>query len=203
MCIRDRALKDLPQFTALASVADKNKFLNRPIQICPSLDYAERAFHDGRIRGFARKPVISMVISSLADKTLAPDNHHVVDIICQHYRFNLPDEMDWSTIADEAAEDVFEQLESYAPGFRNLIVAHKTITPLAMEQTYSLTHGDIYHGAMQLNQMLSFRPAAKFADYRTPVKNLYLCGAGAHPGGGVTGLPGKLCAAEVLKDSSG
>ena len=196
------AMKDLPKFTALTSRGDQSVFLNRPINICPSLEYAERAFHDGRIRGFARRPVISMSIPTLSDPSLAPEGHHVASIMCQHYGFNLPDDLEWSNIVDEAVDDVFDLLESHAPGFRDLVVGHTAVTPREMEAKFGLTGGDIYHGAMQLNQMFAFRPAAQFADYRTPVENLYICGAGAHPGGGVTGLPGKLCAAEVLKDAA-
>ncbi len=196
------ALSELPEFTSLTSQNIKPEFYNRPINICPSLNYAERAFHDGRIRGFARKPIISMVIHSIADKTLAPDGHYVASLLCQHFNKNLPDELTWPTIRDEAVEDVFDVISHYAPNFRNAVLHHQVITPQDLEKTYGFTGGDLHHGAMQLNQMFSYRPAAKFADYRTPVKDLYLCGAGAHPGGGVSGLPGMLCAREVLKDSA-
>lgn len=196
------ALSQLPKFTSFASQSPKPEMFNRPINICPSLNYAERAFHDGRIRGFARKPVVSMMIHSIADKTLAPEGHYVASIMCQHYNIKLPDELKWETLKDEAVEDVFDMMNTYAPNFKSSVLHTQVITPEELEKTYSLTGGDINHGAMQLNQMFSFRPAAKFADYRTPIKDLYLCGAGAHPGGGVSGLPGMLCASEVLKDAS-
>lgn len=195
------ALSELPKFSSFSAQNPKADVFNRPINICPSINYAERAFHDGRIRGFSRKPVVSMMIHSIADKSLAPDGHYVVSLLCQHFNRKLPDDLKWDTVKDEAAEDVFEIVNSYAPNFKSSMLHHQVITPLDMEKTYGFTGGDIHHGAMQLNQMFSFRPAAKFADYRTPIQDLYMCGAGAHPGGGVSGLPGMLCAREVLKDA--
>lgn len=196
------ALSELPKLTALKGSERGETQLNRSVNFTPSIRYLEKAYHDARVRGFARQPFISMNIPTLLDDSLAPQGHHVASLFCQHFNPNLPDDLDWDAVKDEAVDAIFEVIQEHAPNFRESIIGYEALSPKDLEKEYGLTGGDIFHGAMQLNQLYSSRPALGHADYRMPVKNLYLCGAGAHPGGGVTGVPGMLCAKEVMKDKA-
>lgn len=195
------ALAELPQITSLKGAEDIEKQMQRPINISPSPFYMEKAWQDARVHGTARQPFVSMFIPSLLDDTLAPDGQHVAGLFCQHFNPELADGMDWDHLKDEAADHVIEAVTEIAPNFRDAILGMEVISPKDMETQYGLTGGDIYHGAMHADQLFSLRPAAGYADYRTPLKNLYLCGAGAHPGGGVTGTPGRLAAKEIIRDA--
>ncbi len=194
------ALSELPNFVQLKGAERPEKRLKRSILITPSIPYMEQAYHDARVRGYARRPFISMNIPSLLDDTLAPEGQHVASLFCQHFNPVLDEGLDWDTLKDEAVDAVFQAVEEHAPNFRDSVLGYKAISPTDMEREYGLTGGDINHGAMQLNQLYSARPALGYAAYRMHVKNLYLCGAGAHPGGGVSGIPGRLCAIEALKN---
>ena len=196
------ALKELPKMSSLSGIERPETLLKRSIIFSPSVSYMERAYHEARVRGFSRRPFVSMNIPTLLDDTLAPEGHHVAGLFAQHFSPNLPDDLSWDTIKDEAVDAIFEVINEHAPNFRESIIGFEAISPKDLEREYSLTGGDIFHGAMSLNQMYMSRPAIGHADYRMPVQNLYLCGSGAHPGGGVSGIPGMLCAREVLKDKS-
>ncbi len=137
-----------------------------------------------------------MVIPSTLDDSLAPKGAHVASLFCQHF---APD-ADWAGRKDEAIGRIFDAVEAHAPGFRKSVMAHSALSPAELESQFGLTGGDIFHGRLSLDQLWSARPVLGHADYRTPVKGLYLCGSGAHPGGGVTGAPGHNCAREVLRD---
>jgi phytoene dehydrogenase-like protein len=142
-----------------------------------------------------------MVISSMLDPTLidtalAPKGAHVASLFCQHFS---PD-ADWSSRKEEAIDKIFGVIEAHAPGFKESVIAYSALSPADLEREFGLVGGDIFHGALTLDQLWSARPLLGHADYRGPVKGLYLCGAGAHPGGGVTGAPGHNCAREVLRD---
>ena len=137
-----------------------------------------------------------MVIPSTLDDSLAPKGKHVASLFCQHF----DPAVDWTTRKGEAIERIFSVVESHAPGFRDSVIAHSALSPADLEREFGLIGGDIYHGQLSLDQLWSARPLLGFADYRSPVGGLYLCGAGAHPGGGVTGAPGRNCAREVLRD---
>lgn len=195
------ALSELPRISSLSGLDNPEEEMKRSILIAPSIRYLEDAYNDARTHGFARRPFVSMNIPSLLDDSLAPEGQHVASLFCQHFNPDLPDGLDWDHIKDEAAEAVIEAVCEIAPNFRNAILGMQILSPKDLEHEYSLTGGDIFHGAMHLDQMYSMRPAAKYADYRTPVQNLYICGSGTHPGGGVSGIPGRLSAKEIIKDS--
>ncbi len=187
------ALSALPRFACLPEPGDHHA---SGIILAPSLGYMDRAYLDARADGIARQPIVEMVISSTLDDTLAPKGAHVASLFCQHFA----PELDWSARKAEAIERIFDVVEAHAPGFRASVIAHSALSPADLEREYGLTGGDIMHGALTLDQLWSARPLLGYADYRGPIKGLYLCGAGAHPGGGVTGAPGHNCAREVLRD---
>ena len=164
--------------------------------MAPSLGYMDRAYLDARAEGIARSPIVEMVIPSTLDDTLAPNGAHVASLFCQHFA----PEADWAARKQEAIGRIFDVVESHAPGFRQSVIAHTALSPADLEQEFGLVGGDIFHGQLSLDQLGSARPVLGYADYRTPVPGLYLCGSGAHPGGGVTGAPGHNCAREVLRD---
>ena len=154
------------------------------------------AYLDARAEGVARAPIVEMVIPSTLDDSLAPRGAHVASLFCQHF---APD-ADWGARKEEAVGRIFDVVESHAPGFRASVIAHSALSPADLEREFGLTGGDIFHGALTLDQLWAARPLLGHADYRAPLKGLYLCGSGAHPGGGVTGAPGHNCAREVLRD---
>ena len=141
-----------------------------------------------------------MLIPSTLDSTLAPRGKHVASLFCQHFRYSLPVGLDWGSARDRAADSAVDVVTRFAPNFARSIIARQIHTPLDLERKFGLTGGDIFHGKLSLNQLFSARPALGSADYRMPVPRLYLCGSGAHPGGGVTGAPGYNAAREVLRD---
>ena len=187
------ALSELPRFSCLP---EPGPHLSSGIILAPSLGYMDRAYLDARAEGIARAPIVEMLIPSTVDDSLAPKGRHVASLFCQHFA----PEADWSTRKDEAVGRIFDVVESHAPGFRNSILGHSALSPADLERDFGLVGGDIFHGALSLDQLWSARPLLGHADYRAPVKGIYLCGAGAHPGGGVTGAPGHNCAREVLRD---
>jgi len=197
------ALSELPRFPSQEGVADPAAQLTGSIDICPSLQYIEDAYIDARRHGWARAPVVSMCIPSTVDDSLAPEGAHVASLFCQHFNPELPDGASWDDVKEEVADLIIDTVDGYAPNFRRSVVGRQVLSPLDLEREFGLVGGDIFHGALHLDQIFSLRPAAGYADYRTPVPALYLCGSGAHPGGGVTGLPGRLAATEILKDARG
>lgn len=186
------ALSRLPSFTALPGDGDH---LTAGIIIAPSLGYMDRAYHDARTHGWSRAPVVEMLIPSTLDDTLAPPGQHVASLFCQHVSPKLPDEK-----RDEVADLMIDTVDAYAPGFRDSVIARQIHSPRDLERKFGLIGGDIFHGALSLNQLFSARPMLGHADYRGPLEGLYHCGAGAHPGGGVTGAPGHNAARAILRD---
>jgi len=187
------ALSALPRFSCLPEPGPHHA---SGIILAPSLNYMDRAYLDARAHGIAVRPVVEMVIASTLDDTLAPKGAHVASLFCQHFA----PQADWAARKGEAIERILEVVESHAPGFRASVIGHSALSPADLERDYGLVGGDIFHGALSLDQLWSARPMLGHADYRGPLKGLYLCGAGAHPGGGVTGAPGHNCAREVLRD---
>ena len=194
------ALSELPRFDCIPDAADGELASRSGIIIGPSLQYMEQAYFDARTLGAARAPVIEMLIPSTVDDSLAPPGAHVASLFCQHFAPELPDGRSWDDERDAAAARVFATIDRHASNFTRSILGAKVLTPLDLERTFGLVGGDIFHGALTLGQLFSARPVLGFGNYRTPVKGLYLCGSGAHPGGGVTGAPGHNAAAEILKD---
>jgi phytoene dehydrogenase-like protein len=191
------ALSALPSFTALPGDGDH---LSSGIIIAPSLAYMERAFDDARAHGWSREPVVEMLIPSTLDDTLAPPGQHVASLFCQHVAPELPNGRSWDAHRDEVADLMIATVDRYAPGFRQSVIGRQVLTPLDLEREFGLLGGDIFHGALTLNQLFSARPMLGHADYRGPLKGLYHCGSGAHPGGGVTGAVGHNAAKTILRD---
>jgi phytoene dehydrogenase-like protein len=189
------ALSGLPRFTSLPEPGDH---LTAGIITAPSLGYMDRAYLTARTQGWSTKPVVEMLIPSTLDDSLAPAGQHVASLFCQHFPFEVDD--GWDARRDEASDHVIAHVDSYAPGFRDLVIGRLALSPLDLERRFGLIGGDIFHGKMGLDQLFSNRPMLGHADYRMPLKGLYLCGAGAHPGGGVTGAPGHNAARAVLAD---
>ena len=193
------ALCELPDFKCLPG-KDVAQHHQSGIIIAPSLTYMEQAYFDARTYGCSRAPVVEMLIPSTVDDSLAPPGQHVASLFCQHFSPELPPGLTWDGIREDAADHVIETVTRHAPNFKDAVIARKILSPLDLERDFGLTGGDIFHGALTLDQLWTARPVLGYADYRTPVNRLYLCGAGAHPGGGVTGLPGRNAAREIVKD---
>ena len=192
------ALSGLPEFKGVNSSEATSKLSGR-IHIGHEIDYLERAFDASKYGEFSKDPYLDINIPSLGDPSLAPDGKHVMSVHVQFAPYKLKDG-DWTTRGEEFANNVFDKLEEYAPGIRSLIVAAHVITPMDLEQEFGLNGGHINHGEQTLDQFFTFRPLIGWAQYRTPLKCLYLCGAGTHPGGGLTGLPGANAAREIARD---
>lgn len=194
------ALSELPAFTSLKGIENPEQLLLGTINICPSLDYIQKAYDDAKTKGWAEKPIISMCIPTTLDDTLAPEGHHVASMFCQHFNPDLPDARSWDDVKEEVADLIVDTMDQYAPNFKKSIVGRQINSPLDIETKLGMCGGDIFHGALHLDQIFSMRPAPGYADYRAPIANLYMCGSGTHPGGGVSGIPGMNAAREILKD---
>jgi phytoene dehydrogenase-like protein len=193
------ALAELPDFTS-APGKHAQPHHSAGIIIAPSLQYMERAYFDARTHGYSSDPIVEMLIPSTIDASLAPPGKHVASLFCQHFDPVLPGGRSWDDAKEAAADAVVDTVNRCAPNFKASILARKILWPLDLERDFGLIGGDIFHGALTLDQLFSARPVLGYADYRSPVKGLYLCGAGAHPGGGVTGAPGHNAAREILRD---
>ena len=191
------ALSELPAFTA-APADDPDGGVRSGIIMAPSLKYMEQAYFDARQFGYARQPVVEMLIPSTVDDSLAPAGAHVASLFCQ--QFAPEPEQGWDELKPAAIEAIFDTVNAFAPNFRNSLLGFKALSPLDLEREFGLMGGDIFHGAMGLDQLFSARPVLGHGDYRTPVDGLYLCGSGTHPGGGVTGAPGHNAAKEMIRD---
>jgi phytoene dehydrogenase-like protein len=193
------ALSQLPSFAALpgSRAADHH---TAGIILAPSLAYMDRAYCDARLTGVSREPIIEMLIPSTLDDSLAPPGAHVASLFCQHVAPQRPDRRSWNDCREEVADLMIDTVERYAPGFKASVIARTALSPLDLEQIFGLTGGDIFHGALSLDQLFWARPALGYADYRSPIKGLYHCGSGAHPGGGVTGAPGHNAARAIIAD---
>ncbi len=189
------ALSELPRFTSLPGPGDH---MTAGIIFGPSLAYMDRAWLSARTDGFSKEPVVEMLIPSTLDDSLAPAGKHVASLFCQHFPYDVPG--GWEARRDEAADAIIAHVDLYAPGFAASVLGRVALSPLDLERRFGLTRGDIFHGKMGLDQLFSNRPMLGHADYRMPLAGLYLCGSGAHPGGGVTGAPGHNAARAILAD---
>ncbi|OGP23015.1 MAG: hypothetical protein A2038_03045 [Deltaproteobacteria bacterium GWA2_57_13] len=169
------------------------------IQIAPSIDYLEKAFDDAKYGGFSRRPFLEIAIPSVSDPTLAPTGKHVMSVLLQYAPYDLK-EGSWRDQREALGDLAVNTINEYAPGFKDSILHRQVLTPLDLEETYGLTEGNIHHGELSLDQLFFMRPIPGWSRYRTPIRNLYLCSASTHPGGGITGAPGYNAAREVLKD---
>jgi phytoene dehydrogenase-like protein len=191
------ALSELPQFNGMPA---SGAHLGAGIIMAPSLDYMDRAYGSARIDGVSLAPIVEMLIPSTIDDSLAPPGAHVASLFCQHFRYQLPDGRSWQQARAAAAERIIDTVTSYAPNFRRSILGQLALSPLDLEERFGLLGGDIFHGALGLDQLWAARPLLGFGDYRTPLRSLYMCGSGTHPGGGVTAVPGHNAAREIIKD---
>jgi phytoene dehydrogenase-like protein len=191
------ALNALPSFTALPGAGDH---LTAGIIIAPSLGYMDRAWQDARAQGWSREPVVEVLIPSTLDDTLCPPGQHVASLFCQHVAPELPGGRSWDDHREEVADLMIAMVDQYARGFAASVIGRQILSPLDLERQFGLLGGDIFHGALTLNQLFSARPMLGHADYRGPLQGLYHCGSGAHPGGGVTGAPGHNAARVILGD---
>jgi phytoene dehydrogenase-like protein len=160
----------------------------------------ERAYMDARQSGWSKAPIVEMLIPSTLDDSLAPEGRHVASLFCQHVAPELPDGACWDDHRETVADLMIDTVDAVAPGFKASVVGRQALTPLDLERTFGLIGGDIMHGQLALDQLFSARPVLGCGAYRAPVPGLYLCGAGTHPGGGVTGAPGRNAAGEILRD---
>lgn len=193
------ALSELPRFRCLSGQDDESH-MKGSINISPSLAYLEQAYDDAKILGWSRQPVVSMNVPTILDNTLAPPGAHVMSLFCQHFNFDLPTGRSWDDVKEHVADLIIDTVAEHAPNIESTIVGRQVLSPLDLEREFGLIGGDIFHGAIHLDQIFSLRPAAGYADHRMPIPGLYLCGSGAHPGGGVTGLPGRNAAQAILSD---
>ena len=193
------ALDALPAFPALQSSSEGTAPLVGRIHIGPEIDYLERAFDHSKYGEFSRAPYLDILIPTLADRSLAPARKHVVSICMQFAPYKLRSG-DWSQERDALAETIIRTLAQYAPDLPGKILARQILTPKDLEETYSLTGGHPFHGELALDQIFTMRPLLGWARYRTPLRGLYLCGSGTHPGNGLTGASGANAARQILKD---
>jgi phytoene dehydrogenase-like protein len=193
------ALSELPDFTCRPGRRAAAHH-GAGILFTPGLDYLDTAHTDAEQHGFSRAPVVEMVIASTLDDSLAPRGAHVASLFCQHFRRRLPNDEAWASRRQAALDTVIDTVTAYAPNFRASIIAAQSFTPADLEQRFGLVGGDIFHGALDLDQIYWARPAWGFAQYRTPIERVYLCGSGAHPGGGVSGAPGYNASRVILRD---
>ena len=191
------ALSKLPEFSALPGAGDHQ---TAGIILAPSLAYMDRAYRDCVRSGWSQNPIVEMVIPSTLDDSLAPPGAHVASLFCQHVAPEFADGSTWDQHRESVADLMIDTVEAYAPGFKASVVGRQSLSPLDLARTFGLPRGDIFHGAMTLGQLFSARPMLGYADYRMPIPRLYLCGSGAHPGGGVTGAPGHNAAQAVIAD---
>lgn len=194
------ALSELPRFTCLPMPGPHH---SSGIILAPSLKYMEQAYFDARASGWSKQPIIEVLIPSTVDDSLAPPGQHVASLFCQHVMPVLPDGRSWDEAREQVAEVMLATVERYAPNFRASVLGREIHTPLDLERKFGLVGGDIFHGALSLDQLFSARPVLGLGDYRTPIRALYQCGSGTHPGGGVTGIPGHNAAREILRDGLG
>jgi phytoene dehydrogenase-like protein len=198
------ALSELPDFSVLPGKAQAEHHASG-IVIAPGLDYMDRAYDDARALGWSRAPVIEMTIPSAVDDSLAPPGCHVASLFCQHFAPELPPNPDgssrsWDDEREAAADCIIDTVTAHAPNFKSSIIARQIHSPLDLERKFGLIGGDIFHGRMSLDQLWAARPLLGYGDYRAPIKGLYMCGSGTHPGGGVTGAPGHNAARAILSD---
>ena len=193
------ALSELPDFTALPgrTLAEHH---TSGIIMAPSLAYMDQAYLDAKSGGWSTKPIVELLIPSTLDDSLAPAGQHVASLFCQHVAPILPNGASWDDHREQVADVMIELVNSHAPNFKESVLGRQIMSPLDLERTFGLIGGDIFHGALSLDQLFSARPMLGHGDYRGPLKGLYMCGSGTHPGGGVTGAPGHNAAREIIAD---
>lgn len=195
------AIEGLPDFRCLpgSSLAPHHK---TTLHICPTLEYIERAYDDSKYGRPSQQPMLEITLPTTYDSSLAPPGKHLMNIFLQYTPYSLSPQCarDWHSLKESYADHVMDMIEEYAPGFKNRILHRHVLSPLDLDEQYGLTGGNIFHGDMSVDQLYFLRPVPGWAKYRTPIRGLYLCGSGTHPGGGVMGAPGHNAAREILQD---
>ncbi len=192
------AVKGLPNFLAYPGAPGPQH--KATMHICPSIEYVERAWDDAKYGRPSERPLLELTCPTMYDPSLAPAGHHILGIFLQYAPYTLSGGQTWDNLREPFGDRVLDIIEEYAPGFKSQVVHRQVLSPYDLEKRFGITGGNIFHGEMSLDQMFVMRPVAGWARHRTPVDSLYLCGSGAHPGGGVMGAPGHNCAREILKD---
>jgi phytoene dehydrogenase-like protein len=195
-CKINLALNGLPEFTSYPGAPGPHH--RATMHICPSIDYVERAWDDAKYGRPSERPLLELTVPTMYDPSLAPPGKHIMGIFLQYAPYTLR-EGTWDELREPFGNRVISLIEEYAPNIRAIVEHSQVLTPLDLERRFGITGGNIFHGEMSLDQMFVMRPVAGWARYRTPIQGLYLCGSGAHPGGGVMGAPGYNCAREMLK----
>jgi len=192
------ALKGLPDIRFFPP--GEGSWHRSDICIFPDIEGQEANYFAAATGHFPKEPRLEITIPSTLDDSLAPPGHHVMSVLAKYYPYELADGLSWDDVKEDAADQIVDSIEKMMPNLKDLIVGRQMISTLDLENIYGLTEGDIFHGRHDLDQILSMRPHPKAAQYRTPIQNLYMCGSGAHPGGGVTGAPGHNAARRVIAD---
>jgi len=195
-CKINLALNGLPEFRAFPGAPGPHH--RATMHICPNIEYVERAWDDAKYGRASERPLLELTVPTMYDPSLAPAGKHVMGIFLQYAPYTLR-EGTWDDLRESFGDRVISLIEEYAPNIRSLVEHRQVLTPLDLERRFGITGGNIFHGEMSLDQMFVMRPVAGWARYRTPVRGLFLCGSGAHPGGGVMGAPGYNCAREMLR----
>ncbi len=193
------ALSELPSFTVLPG-KEKAEHHTAGIIIAPGMDYMDQAYIDAQQFGWSKQPIVEMKLPSTVDDSLAPAGGHVASLFCQQFTPTFKDGRSWDDCRDEVADLIINTVNDHAPNFKASVIARQIHSPLDLERKFGLIDGDIFHGTMGLDQLWAARPVLGHGDYRGPIKGLYMCGSGTHPGGGVTGAPGHNAAQAILKD---
>ncbi|HET9281782.1 MAG TPA: NAD(P)/FAD-dependent oxidoreductase [Candidatus Angelobacter sp.] len=191
------ALDALPDFKCLPG---PGAHLRGALSISPSVEYMERAYDDAKYGNYSRRPYIDMVIPSLTDPSVAPPGKHVMSCFVQYAPYKLRPGLNWDEQREAFGNNVIDTISEYAPNLKNIIINKQVLTPLDLEREFGLSEGNIFQGELSLEQLFFLRPVPGYAQFRTPIKNLYMCGSATHPGGGIMGAPGRLAALEILKD---
>ncbi len=194
------ALDALPNFKCLPG---PGAHLRGAISISPSVEYMERAYDDAKYGNFSRRPYVDIVIPSLTDPSVAPPGKHVMSCFVQYAPYKLRPGLNWDDQREAFGNNVIDTISEYAPNLKNIIINKQVLTPLDLEREFGLSEGNIFQGELSLEQLFFLRPVPGYAQFRTPIKNLYMCGSATHPGGGIMGGPGRLAALEILKDVKG
>jgi phytoene dehydrogenase-like protein len=194
------ALDALPNFKCLPG---PGAHLRGAISISPSVEYMEKAYDDAKYGNFSRRPYIDMVIPTLTDPSVAPPGKHIMSCFVQYAPYKLRPGLTWDDQKEAFGDNVINTIAEYAPNIKDIILHRQVVTPLDLERDFGLSEGNIFQGELSLEQLFFLRPVPGWAQFRTPIKNLYMCGSATHPGGGIMGAPGRLAALEILKDFKG
>jgi len=194
------ALDALPSFKCMPG---PGAHLRGAISISPNVEYMERAYDDAKYGNFSRRPYIDMVIPTLTDPSVAPPGKHIMSCFVQYAPYKLRPGLNWDDQKEAFGDNVINTIAEYAPNIKDIILHRQVVTPLDLEREFGLSEGNIFQGELSLEQLFFLRPVPGWAQFRTPIKNLYMCGSATHPGGGIMGGPGRLAALEILKDFKG